>query len=144
MTTDDDAVLLSYGWLAWPEAVSVLAGAGGVWLGPSGITTVDGVWPAALPLTTRIHAWAGGRQTMLWRLVPRTGAGTVLVTALAPKAAADAAVAGHGEVRRRGVAVESSIHEGWERHWVYANSAVMFLRPAPPDGRGCANRPGSL
>ncbi|BAK34160.1 hypothetical protein MLP_11460 [Microlunatus phosphovorus NM-1] len=142
MTTEQDAAvsvrpsecgveLATYGWCTWPKAVELLTDSEGVWLGTAGIVEcAASAWPADMPVTTRIHAWGTGPAPVLWRLIPRPTAQTVLVTGLilSPTTPQPATP---GAKRAAVVSTEHSL--GWLRYRVGGPSTLTFLRRMPLD-----------
>lgn len=117
-------VLNTHGWLGWPEAVELLDGCGGTWLGPSGLVTVQGTWPEEQPTTARIHAWSRSGPEVTWRLVP-DGSRGVLVTCLTQPGAMSG-------LDGRPMTVAWSDDGAWRRGRITGVSPVQFLRPADP------------
>ena len=119
--------LATYGWCTWPKALELLTNSEGVWLGTAGIVEcVASAWPAELPVTTRIHAWGTGPSPVLWRLIPRPTAQTVLVTSLA----ADTSVLPYSPVDKRQVTAVVEDGGGWARYRVPGSAPLMFIRPS--------------
>lgn len=120
------AELVTYGWRAWSDVAGLLAETEGVWLGTAGVVYCAATdWPTGLPVTTRIHAWGLGSASVLWRLIPKLTARTVLVTALVQ----EGILAPANPNGRRAVAVSTDHGAGWLRYRVGGPSPLMFLRP---------------
>lgn len=121
--------LSTWGWRTWEEAVVLLIGEHGVWLGSAAVERPTDGWPTLMPPATRIFAWSPTPARM-WRIVPDPSRALALVTCLA---SLDQLPAQPRETRAADVST-SAVGQ-WERHFVLGVAPIQFLRPSAAPAR---------